>query len=287
MKRFILLLFMIYSSLVIFAQHQFDLTREKSGHYYITAQICGKKAEVMLESGIPAFLIGRSFYEQAMKECGLTFQPSNDKIRLMANTYSIGMKANGHIGFGDARYEGPIWILEDFDDLRVPVQYLKSAEQGLSTVTLNLPEGWMRIGETPDMAEGSVFKLVFDKSTGCPAIQTEICITTPDGITPLAGELDIDFGNPMLLALFKTNKKFSKAIKSGKITLNDARNKEGRIVAQGVYADELQILSKKYQKLSILAQPRWGNKKTLGLIGLPFFQSQVFLDFENHRMIVK
>jgi len=91
----------------------------------------------------------------------------------------------------------------------------------------------------------------------------------------------------MLLALFKTNKKFSKAIKSGKITLNDARNKEGRIVAQGVYADELQILSKKYQKLSILAQPHWGNKKTLGLIGLPFFQSQVFLDFENHRMIVK
>lgn len=278
--------FIMLAGVTVSAQQRFKVERSESGHYLISAAVCGMNTEVMLESAIPAFLIGEDFYHQYMKDCGLKFEPSKAKIRLMNTTYSVACKSKGAIPFGEAIYEGPIWILEDFDDLRVPIQYLKSAGNGNATVMVSLQDGWMSVGEDPRRHDGASFKLGTDKSTGCPTVKARVALTTAKGETVLNGCLNIDFGNAMLLALEKTHKGFAKAIEEDRIAVNDARDRNGNIVAQGIYAEELSLLDKDFKGKSILIHPGWNNRKILGLLGIPFFDSTVMFDFKHHTMIV-
>lgn len=45
--------------------HSYKLN-SNNGHLFMTADICGEQREIMVESGIPALLIGQDFYERAL-----------------------------------------------------------------------------------------------------------------------------------------------------------------------------------------------------------------------------
>lgn len=263
--------------------HSYELN-SNNGHLFMTAEICGEQREIMVESGIPALLIGLDFYERALAGGDLTFESSKAKIRLLNNLYEITYKANGELQIGQDKYRGPIFILKDFDGISLPVQNLYD-ESGHRIVSVNISKGRLSIGEICENT-GKCYKLRLDKKTGFPIVKAEVAISSQESKAVLKGNLIVDFGNPMLVFLMSQHKSVSKAIKNGKIIPQDARDANGNVVAQGIYAETITVCGQEYNDVSIGLTGKMTAIKEMGFLGIPFFNSAVAFDFDNGRMFV-
>ena len=250
----------------------------------MTADICGEQREIMVESGIPALLIGLDFYERALAEGHLTFEPSQAKIRLLNNLYEITYKTNGELQIGQNKYCGPIFILKDFDGISLPVQNLYD-ESGHRIVSVDISNSRLSIGEIAENT-GKSYQLRLDKKTGFPIVKAEVAISSQENNIKLKGNLIVDFGNPMLVFLMSQHKSVSKAIMNGKIIPQDARDANGNVVAQGIYAETITVCGQEYNNVSIGLTGKMTAIKELGFLGIPFFNSAVAFDFDKGRMFV-
>lgn len=283
---FALILWLACTSM--FAQNTttFPLT-SKGSHFYFTANIDGSPAEIMLESGLPAFLVGQEFYEQHLKKTGLEFTPSKAKINLFNNLYNILFRAEGRMKVGEAVYDGPIFVLDDFDDLRLPIQFLKTSDSGKAIVKIDLPEKTLTVGEESisQNAHYQKYWLSFNKM-GMPIIHATLHLNTAKGDARLRGGFIADFGNPMLFFLMRQHKSMDRAIKKGSIELKDAYDNEGVLVAQGIYAEKISFCGREYNDVSIGVTDKMATIEQLGLIGIPFFSSPVVFDFDKKVMMI-
>lgn len=250
----------------------------------MTADICGERSEIMVESGLPALLIGQDFYERALAGGDLVFEPSQAKIRLLNNVYEITFKANGELQIGFDKYCGPIFILKDFDGISLPVQNLYG-ESGRRTVSVDILNGRMSTGEYAE-STGKCYKLHLDKKTGFPIVKADVAISSLENKAVLKGNLIVDFGNPMLVFLMSRHKSVSRAIMKGRIIPQDARDANGNVVAQGIYADTITVCGQDYHDVSVGMTGKMTSIKEMGFLGIPFFNSTVAFDFDRGRMFV-
>ena len=278
-------IFMLLFCAISFGQnvHSYELINN-NGHLFMTVDICGEQHEIMVESGIPALLIGQDFYERALAGGDLAFEPSQAKIRLLNNLYEITYKANGGLQIGQDKYHGPIFILKDFDGISIPVQNLYD-ESGHRTVSVDISNGRLSIGEIIENI-GKCYKLHLDNKTGFPIVKAEVAISSQQSKAKLKGNLIVDFGNPMLVFLMSQHRSVSKAIKNGKITPQDARDANGNVVAQGIYAETITVCGQEYNDVSIGLTGKMTAIKELGFLGIPFFNSAIAFDFDNERMFI-
>lgn len=283
---FIILAIALSSSLHAQSGTHFALTKEES-HFFFTAELCGSQEKIMLESGLPAFLVGQDFYEQYLKKSDLAFEQSkaNIRLRLFNSLYRILFQANGPISVGEAVYDGPIFILEDFEGLSMPVQYLKDAKTGKAIVMINLPEGYFTVGKDVDDTEWEWghYPLYYNQMN-MPTIKAKLNIHTTKGEACLKGDFIVDFGNPMLLFLMRQHKSIVKAIRKGHIELQNGYDNDGHLVSQGIYADKVSLCGRKYHDISIGITDKMQSIEQLGLLGLPFYEVPVVLDFDNKIM---
>ena len=268
------------------AQERFDLEK-RGGHFYFTAEINAIPVEIMLESGIPALLVGESVYDTCLKSHDLAFQPSKQKIRLLNNLYNIIYRAEGEIMIGGALYDGPIFILEGFDGVSIPIQYLKDPITKRRMMTVDLKNNYLLVGRAEDGVHGRKFNLSFDKELGFPLVSAKMKVATPDGSSTLKGNLIVDFGNPMLLFLLKQHASIAEAIDKGAIELKNAYNKQGQLVAQGIYANSVALFGRQYNDISIGVTDKMPAIEQLGFLGVQFFASPVMFDFDKGVMIMK
>lgn len=267
------------------AQDKFDL-EQRSGHFYFKASINDTPVELMLESGIPALLVGDDIYETSLKSSDLIFETSKGKMRLLNKLYDIVYRAEGEVAIGNSLFVGPVFILKDYDGVSIPVQHLKDGNSRKSVVTIDLNNKYLLIGEPEEKHTGKKYKLSFDKELGFPIISAKIDITTPEGKAKLNGSLIVDFGNPSLLFLRKQHKSIEKAIEMKNIELKDAYDKQGNLVAQGIYANTVSMLGHQYSDISIGVTDKMQNLSHLGFLGIPFFSTSVVFDFDKGFMIV-
>lgn len=254
----------------------FPLEKHSDGHYYFQADVCGKGAQIMLESGIPALLIGRDFYDSNMKDCGLEFRPSESRMRLMNGSYRISFRADGRVGVGGAVYDGPVFILEGFDGISLPVQHLKDRKTGRRIVTVDLERLSMSVGGTVPV-KGSKYRMTLDRETGRPFVSSYFYI---DG-QAFDGKLIVDLGNPMLLFLFSQHRCLKNAVAKGAIELHDAYDRNGRLVAQGISAGSVKLFGKEYGNVSVGVTDVYRNAREVGFLGTPFFDTPVVMDFDK------
>ena len=275
----------LLSSVISFGQnvHSYELNNH-NGHLFMTADICGEQHEIMVESGIPALLIGQNFYQRALTGGNLAFEPSQAKIRLLNNLYEITYKANGELQIGQNKYCGPIFILKDFEGISIPIQNLYD-ESGHRIVSVDISNGRLSIGEIPKII-GKCYKLHFDKKTGFPLVKAEVTISSKESKAKLKGNLIVDFGNPMLVFLMSQHRSIRRAIKDGKIIPQDARDANGIVVAQGIYAETITVCGQEYNDVSIGLTGKMTAIKELGFLGIPFFNSAIAFDFDNERMYI-
>lgn len=276
----------ILCTTTLLAQERFDLSK-RGGHYYFTATLGDKPVEVMVESGIPALLVGESIYDSCLKSHDLAFQPSKQKIRLLNNLYNIIYRTEGEIMIGGALYDGPIFILEEYDGVSIPIQYMKDSATKRKVMTVDLKEGYLLVGQTDKNLNGRRFKLSFDEELGFPIVAASVKLTTPQGRSKLKGNLIVDFGNPMLLFLLKQHENITKVIEKGKIELKNAYNKKGELVAQGIYANSVLLFGQRYNDKSIGVTDKMPAIKQLGFLGVQFFTSPVVFDFDKGVMIMR
>lgn len=263
--------------------HSYELN-SKNGHLFMTADIRGELCEIMVESGIPALLIGQDFYERALSGGDMTYEPSQAKIRLLNNVYEITYKTSGELQIGQDKYCGPIFILKDFDGISLPIQNLYG-ESGNRIVSVDILNSRLSIGEVT-VNTGKSYRLYLDKKTGFPIVKSEVVISSREHKAVLKGNLIVDFGNPMLVFLMSQHKSVQKGIKNGKIMPQDARDANGNVVAQGIYADTVTVCGQEYNDVSIGLTGKMTAIKELGFLGIPFFNSFVSLDFDNGLMYV-
>lgn len=269
----------------IFAQKSFDLEK-RGGHYYFTAAINDVSVDLMVESGIPALLVGKSQYEKCFASAEITFEPSQQKIRLLNKLYNIVLRAEGEVALGDVLYDGPIFILEGYDGVSIPIQYIKEPVSKRRVVMVDLKNNTMKFGATEGLC-GEKFGLSFDEELGFPIVKATIDITTSKGRAKIKGNLIVDFGNPSLLFLLKQHKSMAKVIEKGKIELKDAYNKKGEVVAQGIYAIDVWMLGREYHDVSIGVTDKMRSIKQLGFLGTQFFTSPVVFDFDKGIMFIR
>lgn len=283
--RIILFIFTLLLCARSFGQniHSYEMN-DNAGHLFITADICGEQREIMVESGIPALLIGQDFFERALAEGNLAFEPSQAKIRLLNNVFEITYKANGELRIGQGEYRGPIFILKDFNGISLPIQNLYG-ESGRRIVSVDISNGRLSIGEVSENI-GKCYMMKLDKKTGFPIVKAEVAISSQKNKAVLKGNLIVDLGNPMLLFLMSQHRSVSKAVKSGEIVPQDARDANGNVVAQGIYAETITVCGQEYNEVSIGMTGKMTAIKDLGFLGIPFFNSTVTFDFDNRRMFV-
>ncbi|MDO5497833.1 MAG: hypothetical protein Q4F45_08120 [Alistipes sp.] len=269
----------------IFAQQSFDLEK-RGGHYYFTAAINDVSVDLMVESGIPALLVGKSQYEKCFASAEITFEPSQQKIRLLNKLYNIVLRAEGEVALGDVLYDGPIFILEGYNGVSIPIQYIKEPVSKRRVVMVDLKNNTMKVGATEELY-GAKFGLSFDEELGFPIVKADIDITTSKGKAKIKGNLIVDFGNPSLLFLLKQHKSMAKVIEKGKIELKDAYNKKGEVVAQGIYAIDVWMLGREYHDVSIGVTDKMRSIKQLGFLGTQFFTSPVVFDFDKGIMFIR
>jgi len=277
--------FMLFCS-GIMAQTTFPM-EHKGSHFFFTANIDGEPAEIMLESGLPAFLVGVNFYEQHLKDVGLAFEPSKADITLFNEHYKISFRAEGKMHVGAAIYDGPVFVLEDFDDLRMPIQFLQDGNTGKGIVKVDLPNGCLLVGEEclDKTAHFQKYKLSYS-TMGMPVINATLRLKTAKGNAKLKGDFMVDFGNPMLLFLMRQHKSLDKAVKKGRIELKDAYDNKGVLVAQGIYAEKASFCGREYNNVSFGVTDKMPTFEQLGLIGLPFYDSPVVFDFDKKVMMI-
>jgi hypothetical protein len=276
----------VFGQLDLFAQDRFDLEK-RDGHLYFTAAIQETPVELMMESGIPALLVGHRVYDSCLKSSGLVFQPSRQKIRLLDHLYDIVYRAEGEIGIGNVLYDGPVFILEDYDGVSVPIQYLKDPVSKRSVLTIDLKDNYLIVGKSEENDGGTRFKLRFDKELGFPTVAAVVDVVTPDGSSRLKGDLIVDFGNPALLFLLKQHKSIARAIEKETLALQDAFNGQGQLIAQGIYAYTVSMFGREYSDLSIGVTDKMPSIGQLGFLGIPFFESPVVFDFDHGVMMME
>jgi len=263
--------------------HSYELV-SRDGHFYFTADICGERSEVMVESGIPALLVGLEFYERSLAGVDLVVEPSKARIRLLNNVYEIAYKTDGELQIGQDRYRGPIFILKDFDGISLPIQNLYG-DSGHRTVSVDILKGWLTIGEAVEN-RGKCYRLRLDKETGFPVVKGEVAISFLDKTAVLKGGLIVDFGNPMPVFLMSGHKSVRKAVKKGNLQPQDALDADGNVVAQGVYAEVATICGQAFKDVSVGLTGKMTSIKEMGFLGLPFFKSAVAFDFDKGKMFV-
>lgn len=279
-KQYCLLFFLfLFVTPALNAQDEFSLSRKGDGHLYFTAEVCGESAEIMLESGIPAFLIGRDFYERNLKDPDIVFTESSMKMRLLNNVYDVSFKAEGSIGVGKAVFEGPVFILDGYDGLSLPIQYLKDSHGGKSLISIDLNNMCLAIGGSVAFQGKESYRLKIDKKFGFPTVKARVGLETPEGNADISGDFIVDFGNPSLLFLMRQDKSLSKAVKKERIILRDARNGNGEVVAQGIYALKVNMFGREYNDVSIGVTGRMASIRQTGFLGVPFFDAPVVFDF--------
>lgn len=271
-----------------FAQENFALQQKADHHYYFSTTVAGEQADIMLESGIPALLVERGFYEKSLKNSGLDFKASESQIRLFNNVYKIPFRAEGKIAVGNLVFDGPVFVLDDFSGISMPIQYLKMADGKKAFISLDFQDKIMTVNAQKPDVEGEKFKLRIDKKMGFPIVRSVLKMKTEDGTVNLKGDFIVDFGNPELLFLMAQRKDVDKAMKSGKLTLIDFLDPETfEVIGNVIKTESTVVCGRKFEGKWVAVTDKMLSIEQLGLLGVPFFEKAVVFDFAGGEMIVQ
>lgn len=266
---------------------------KRQGHYFFDADFNRVRATFMIESGIPALLVDSAFYVQHKRKLGLKNMAADSaNIRLHNNLYRIAWSGMEEVRIGDAVYSGRVFILGGYDHIAIPVQNLQSGfsdgkEKPSRVVRLDLGSLRLQVLTKAVQGKGASFPMRMNGDNGMPVVTSQLAVENGEKTATMEGSFIIDLGNPMLLFLMKQNPAVSRMISDNSMELQAARNAQGVVVAEGLYAERCTLLGRTFDNVSIGVTDKMKTIKEAGLIGLRFFTKPVLLDFDNMRLYIE
>ena len=264
----------------------FKLVKEK-GHFYFRTSVNGVRAKIMFESGVPAFMMGDAFYEAHKDSLKMDVKPCDEKIRYLGGIRKIKRStAWARLRIGDAVFEGPVKIVENDEGLKFPIQMLRHASDSSNIVWMDLKKskfGVISRARLQSLAKkATVMDLGFNK-WDMPTVRTTLTVKVDGRETSIEGDFITDMGNAGLLFVNKSQPNVVKMLDDGRIVLHGARNKEGKIVSEGFYADKLTICDRAFKGVSVGVNP-FKSLDEYGFLGLKFFNIPAIFDFSNKKL---
>lgn len=262
------------------------------GHYYFQANVNGIPTKLMIESGIPALILGENYYEQYAEALGLEVKKSDKKLRFLSKIHNIKYTSEGTLSLGNVSYDGPIFILEGNAQPCIPLQYLMNVSDSSRIVVVDLPNKVLKVKNKAfvDQLPNSYkrYQLRMKEYGNIPVVDSPLSITI-DGINKINvnGSFIVDFGNASLLFLMKQNDIVQQIISNNTVKLHEAKDLQGRVVAEGFLADKLTICNKTFSTISVGVTDKLTTIKETGFLGLKYFTGPVILDFTRHVMYVE
>lgn len=285
--RYIIPLLCIWVTFIASANNETDI-KKHDGHYYLLSEINGhSNQEIMLESAIPGLLIGDSIFSELFPEFDYNGgrKMENAKIALHQNLYSIDYILDKDVEIGYGTYDGKVFILKDYKGIALPLQNYTSNNKTNQFIYIDLQSGIFKFTDSIDQSITQRFK--YQIIDGIPVVYTNLEIKTDTISTSVDSDFIVDFGNAALLFLMKNNDAIREMLENSKVSLSVAKNKEGKVIAEGLYAEELTIGDFRFSDVSVGVTTKLKSfDKFAGMIGLKFFQTPFIIDPMNHELIM-
>ena len=245
--------------------------------------------DMMIESGTPALIISCSLYDRMASEGSLKLKEDKAKMRFLTSVYDIKYSGNARLSLGNVIYDGPVFVLDGDIDPSVPIQYLQNGKDGSAIVEVDLPTNKIRIMDKSafDVSSYEAFPIRLNKTGNMPVVSAELAMTVEFKKTTMQGDFIVDMGNGSLLFLMKQNKGVQDMLTGGEIQLKEARDKQGNVIAEGLYADSLAICGKSFFCVSVGVTDRLQGIEEAGFLGVKFMTMPIAFDFKEKKMYVK
>ena len=290
MKRirlFTILLVQIVIAIQTMAQSdpEFKLQKE-NGHFFLTTNVNGISAKLMLESGVPGFMMSESFYEAHKDLLNLQVVPCHEKIRYLGGVHNIKYTAHARLCIGDAVFEGTIKIADGDHALMIPINMFRNATDDSGIVRIDLSNNELRIvsrASLPSLVkDATVMDLSFN-NFGMPVVNTLLSMDVNGRNVRMKGNFITDMGNGSLLFLNKSQASVERALADSQVQLKEARDMKGKVVAEGLFADKLTICGRTYSDVSVGVN-KFKSLDECGFLGVKFFTMPAVFDFDKGKM---
>ena len=265
--------------------HVFKMLKE-NGHFFFETTVNGIGAKLMFESGLPGLMMGDAFYEANKDALEMDVKVCDEKIRYLSGLYNVTASAEARLRIGDAYFEGPVKIVEGQSDLKIPIHMLHHSTDSSSIIRIDLSNSEFRVVSRESMQaltqDATSFDLSFNK-WAMPIVNTRLSMDVDGRQVTITGNFIADMGNASLLFLNKSCETVVKTLKESGVTLQAAYDRNGKVVAEGLYADRLTICGRKYKGVSVGVHT-FKSLDEYGFLGLKFFTMPTVFDFSNHKM---
>ena len=264
----------------------FKLVKE-DGHFYFRTSVNGVKATMMFESGVPGLLMGDAFYEAHKDSLKMDVKPCDDKIRYLSGLLNVKHSAtHARLRIGDAVFEGPVKIIENDASLKFPIHMLHHASDSSNIVWINLKKSEFSVITKARLQslvkKATIMELSFNK-WGMPMVRATLTIKADGRQTSIEGDFIADMGNAGVLFMNKIHPNVLKMLDDGRIALREARNGEGKIVAEGFNADKITVCDRNFKGVTVGVYP-FKSLDEYGILGLKFFNIPTIFDFSDKKL---
>lgn len=261
------------------AQTRFDL-KERDSHYYFDAKINGVEVKnILVETGAHGLAMRESEFNKVFPIC--PFKDVDNKTRkvgLLGKAYDILHLYRGSLSIGDMKYSGLIYVLPDAapEKCYVNVQNLTNASDPTKSVLkFNFPKRQMAFVHCEAKDTASLHRFNFSKMRPWLITNAKVTVQQARKRYDLRGNLIVDFGNPCSMDFF-SNATIQKFCEVTGIRKTDAFAR-GEKKLQVIDFDKVIVNGKDLGKYSpVIRTVR--EERLAGLIGLKFFDGDVFLD---------
>ena len=259
---------------------------KENGHFYFKTDVNGVDAKLMLESGVPGLMMSEAFYEANKEALNMEVKESDEKIRYLSGMHKVKYTAQTRLRIGDAVFEGPVKIVDGATDIKFPFHMLHHPSDSSTIVMIDLPRqefSLLRKEQLPEFTKGATAcDMTFNK-WGMPVFTSRLSMKVEGRKANLEGEFIADMGNASLLFLNQSQALVDNMLARGAVTLREARDKTGNVVAEGLYASKLTICDRTFKGVSV-GVARMKSLKECGFLGLKFFTMPTVFDIDNSKM---
>ena len=285
----ILAILIVHLLMAVQAMAQSDPTfklEKENGHYFLNTSVNGISTKLMLESGVPGFMMSESFYEAHKNVLKLPVKPCNEKIRYLDGMHNIKYTTQARLRIGDAIFEGTIKIADGDHALMIPINMFRNATDDSGIARIDLSNNELRI-----VSRASLPSLVKDATTmdlsynklGMPVVNTQLSMDINGRNIRLKGNFIADMGNGSLLFLNKSQSIVASTLADSHVTLKEARDRNGKVVAEGLFADKLTICGRTFIDASV-GVSKFPSLDECGFLGVKFFTTPAIFDFDKGKM---
>ena len=286
-KLLTIVIIQLLTSLHLMAQTDPVFKLEKdNGHFFLQTTVNGIDAHMMLESGVPGLMMSEAFYEAHKDSLKMELTPCAERIRYLHGMHNVKFTGHARLRVGDALFDGPVKVADGDHKLLLPINMLRHASDNSSIVRLDLANNEISVcsrAHLPELIDGATaLDLTFNKWL-MPVVSTVLSMNVEGQRVNLPGSFIVDMGNGSLLFLNKSQASVVKALADGKVNLKQAYDKNGKVVAEGIFAEQLIICGRTYHSVSV-GVSQFKSLEECGFLGLKFFTMPAVFDFDHHKM---